>query len=84
MNSAILDSIEPFYVMEILEQAQKYEKKGINISHLEIGEPTEKINKIIKERAIEAIKNNNDRYTHSLGLQELRIAIAAKYKKIQG
>ena len=78
MNSAILDSIEPFYVMEILEQAQKYEKKGINISHLEIGEPTEKINKIIKERAIEAIKNDNDRYTHSLGLQELRIAIAAK------
>jgi len=84
MNSAILDSIEPFYVMEILEQAQKYEKKGINISHLEIGEPTEKINKIIKERAIEAIKNDNDRYTHSLGLQELRIAIAAKYKKNTG
>ena len=48
MNSAILGSIEPFYVMEILEQAQKYEKKGINISHLEIGEPTEKFNKIIK------------------------------------
>ena len=26
MNSDLLDDIEPFYVMEILEEAQKYEK----------------------------------------------------------
>ena len=37
MNSDLLDDIEPFYVMEILEEAQKYEKKGIDISHLENG-----------------------------------------------
>ena len=84
MNSNILEAIEPFYVMEILEQAQKYEKKGINVSHLEIGEPTEKINNAIKDRAIKAISNNQDRYTHSLGLQALRIAIAANYKKNTG
>ena len=55
MNSDLLDDIEPFYVMEILEEAQKYEKKGIDISHLEIGEPTRKTNKLIKQYAKKAI-----------------------------
>jgi aspartate/methionine/tyrosine aminotransferase len=81
MNSDLLDDIEPFYVMEILEEAQKYEKKGIDISHLEIGEPTQKTNKLIKQYAKKAISNNHDRYSHSLGIQSLREAISKKYKK---
>ena len=84
MNSDLLDDIEPFYVMEILEEAQKYEKKGIDISHLEIGEPTRKTNKLIKQYAKKAISNNYDRYSHSLGIQPLREAIAKKYKKEMG
>jgi aspartate/methionine/tyrosine aminotransferase len=84
MNSDLLDDIEPFYVMEILEEAQKYEKKGIDISHLEIGEPTRKTNKLIKQYANKAISSNYDRYSHSLGIQPLREAIAKKYKKEMG
>jgi len=42
MNNYLLSSIKPFYVMEILEKAQEYEKKGRKITHLEIGEPTQK------------------------------------------
>ncbi len=81
MNSDLLDDIEPFYVMEILEEAQRYEKKGIDVSHLEIGEPTRKTNKLIKQYAKKAISNNYDRYSHSLGIQPLREAIVKYHKK---
>lgn len=32
-------NIPPFYVMEVLESAQKLEQAGRDIIHLEIGEP---------------------------------------------
>lgn len=76
-----MSSIEPFYVMEILEKAQEYEKKGLDIAHLEIGEPTEKINPLIKKYARKSIIDDSNRYTNSLGLIELREMIVKKYLK---
>ena len=43
-----------------------------------------KTNKLIKQYAKKAISNNYDRYSHSLGIQPLREAIAKKYKKEMG
>lgn len=80
MNNQLLTSIKPFYVMEILEKAQEYEKKGIDITHLEIGEPTEKTNELIKKYARQSINSNNTLYSNSLGILELRNKIAEKYK----
>ena len=68
MNEKLISSIEPFYVMEILEKANKLEEKGRKIVHLEIGEPTESVHPFIKKEAISAINRNNDKYSHSLGL----------------
>ncbi len=70
--------------MEILEKAQEYEKKGRNITHLEIGEPTESTNLLIKKSAKQSINSNNSRYSNSLGIQELREKIATKYKNNHG
>lgn len=78
------DKITPFYVMELLEKARAMEVKGENIVHMEVGEPDFVTPEAIKEKAIEAIRENRTFYTHSLGIQELRNKIAAYYYKTEG
>ncbi|HZD58976.1 MAG TPA: pyridoxal phosphate-dependent aminotransferase [Anaerolineae bacterium] len=69
----------PFIVMEILERAQAMERQGKDIIHLEIGEPDFDTPQAIKDVACQAIQGGRTRYTHSLGLIELREAIAEHY-----
>ncbi len=71
--------VQPFYVMELLEKAQLLEAEGTHIVHMEIGEPDFPTPEIVKEAAIEAIRENRTLYTHSLGLKELRERIAEHY-----
>jgi aspartate/methionine/tyrosine aminotransferase len=71
--------ITPFVVMEILEKAQALERSGARIIHLEIGEPDFDTPEIIKEAALKALSDGKVYYTHSLGILELREAIAKHY-----
>ena len=80
MISERSENIPPFLVMEVLEKAQQMEKKGIDIIHLEIGEPDFDTPEKIKIAAINAIHNDATHYTHSLGIWELREAVAQYYK----
>ena len=80
MNTSELSTINPFFVMEILEEAQQLEKKGMKIVHLEIGEPIEKVDHRIISFAKKALDRNKDKYTNSLGLIELRLLISKYYK----
>ncbi len=77
--------IPSFLVMEVLEKASEMERKGENIIHLEVGEPDFETPKCIKEACLKAIREGRTKYTHSLGLPELREAIgehfAQKYHK---
>ncbi len=68
--------IPPFIVMEVMEKASAMERKGERIIHLEVGEPDFDTPACIKEAAIRAIRDGKTHYTHSLGLVELREAIA--------
>jgi hypothetical protein len=34
-----LSGVDPFYVVEIMTKAKKMEKEGIDIVHMEVGEP---------------------------------------------
>ena len=74
------DKIAPFYVMELLEKAKQMEARGHDIVHMEVGEPDFPTPGLIKEKAIEAIRENRTFYTHSLGIRELREKIADYYK----
>ncbi len=76
--------IPPFIVMEVMEKASSLERQGENIIHLEVGEPDFDTPECIKEAAIRAIREGKTHYTHSLGLVELREAIAADYRKRYG
>ena len=78
-NSA--GNISPFYAMEILEEANTLERKGIDIVHLEIGEPDFDTPEPIKIAAKNAMDMGDTHYTHSLGIDELREEISIFYKK---
>ena len=73
------EGLPPFIVMEVMEKASAMEREGDDIIHLEVGEPDFDTPECIKEAAIRAIREGKTHYTHSLGLLELREAIAEHY-----
>lgn len=76
--------IPPFLAMEVLERAQELERAGYSIIHLELGEPDFPTPPTVVEAAFRALRDQKTRYTHSLGLLELREAIAAHYEARYG
>jgi aspartate/methionine/tyrosine aminotransferase len=76
--------IKSFLVMDVLEKAQEMERGGESVIHLEIGEPDFETPRIIEEAAAQALEAGRTRYTHSLGLWELRLAIANHYQNTYG
>ncbi len=73
--------ISPFIVMEILEKAQAMEANGHRVIHMEIGEPDFQTPEVVKEAAAQALRRDLTKYTHSLGLPELRAAISQSFKR---
>ena len=80
MISKKSSEIEPFLVMEVMEKAAEMERRGEHIIHLEVGELDFDTPQCIKDAAVDAIGAGKTRYTHSLGLMELREAIAEYYR----
>jgi len=76
--------IKSFIVMDVLEKAHTMERAGIDITHLEIGEPDFDTPDCIKDAAIRALNAGHTHYTHSLGLVELREAICRHYHERYG
>jgi len=72
-------NMTPFYVMEVMERAKDMESEGRSIVHLEVGEPDFPTPQCIVEAAEKALKDGHTRYTSSLGLLELREAVAEQY-----
>ena len=81
MISKKAQEIPPFLVMEVLEKAQEFERRGERIIHLEVGEPDFDTPECVNEACHRAICEGKTHYTHSLGLMELREAIAGDYWK---
>ena len=66
--------------MDVLEKAKEMERQGDHIIHLEVGEPDFETPQCIKDAACQALQQGKTRYTESLGLLELREAIAFHYQ----
>lgn len=73
-----------FIVMDVMAKAEELERRGEHIIHMEVGEPDFSTPKVIADTAIAALQNNKTRYTHALGLLELRQAICDYYLKEYG
>ncbi|MBL4881463.1 MAG: pyridoxal phosphate-dependent aminotransferase [Oleispira sp.] len=78
------DDIAPFQVMAILQQAQALAAQGIDVIHLEVGEPDFPTPEPITQAAIKALNEGKTHYTPALGLPELRQAIADFYQSRYG
>ena len=73
-----------FIVMDVLEKACELEANGANVIHLEVGEPDFDTPACVNEAACKALADGHTHYTHSLGLLQLREAIAAYYYRRYG
>lgn len=76
--------ISPFLVMEVLEEAQRMQRAGEHVIHMEVGEPDFDTPVCAVEAAQEALRGGQTHYTHSMGLIELREAICADYRLRHG
>ncbi len=81
MISKKAQEIPPFIVMDVLEKAQELERMGEKVIHMEVGEPDFDTPECINEACYRSICEGKTHYTHSLGLIELREAIAEDYLK---
>ncbi|RJP92486.1 MAG: pyridoxal phosphate-dependent aminotransferase [Desulfobacteraceae bacterium] len=73
-----------FIVMDVLEKAQQMQRQGIDVIHLEVGEPDFDTPRCIQEAAKKALADGHTKYTHSLGMVELREAICDNYAATYG
>ncbi|MCS7165241.1 MAG: pyridoxal phosphate-dependent aminotransferase [Candidatus Calescibacterium sp.] len=69
---------------EVLTKVKDLESQGKKIIHLQIGEPDFDTPDNIKEATYRALKEGKTHYSHSLGIWELRSAIANYYQRHYG
>ncbi len=79
-----LADISPFHVVELMTRARQLESEGRDIIHMEIGEPDFPTPEPIARAARQAIAEGRSFYTQTLGLPELREAIAGFYRQRYG
>ena len=79
-----IQEIEPFLAVEVAERAQELERSGIDVVHLEFGEPDFEAPPVVRDALERAIKDGRTRYAHSLGILPLREAIAEHYAGTYG
>jgi aspartate/methionine/tyrosine aminotransferase len=72
--------IAPFYVMEVMKAAATRAAAGGDVLHLEIGQPSTPAPAAVIDTAMAALRLDPLHYTHALGTDELRAAIAHWYR----
>ena len=70
--------------MDVMEKIHKMEAEGIDVIHMEIGEPDFKVPECVNNVCIEALERNETCYTHSLGDLRLREAISEYHSRTYG
>ena len=72
-------NVDPFIVMDVMENARIAEETGRKIIHMEVGQPSSAAPSGALERTSHMIKSNPLGYTVALGLPELRKKISNLY-----
>ncbi len=75
------EQIPPFLVMDVLERAMEMAHRGEDVIHLEVGEPDFETPPNIIEAGIRALQSGKTHYTASVGIPELRRAVAHHYRQ---
>lgn len=82
--SKIASAIEPSATLAISAMAKQMKADGIDVVSFGAGEPDFNTPENIKEAGIQAIRDNQSRYTPAAGLIELRKAICQRMKEDLG
>ena len=79
MRKSNRGNVDPFIVMDVMENARKAEEKGEVIVHMEVGQPGTPAPIEAQRQLIEKMKNDSMGYTVALGIPELRKRISQLY-----
>ncbi|MCK5881449.1 MAG: pyridoxal phosphate-dependent aminotransferase [Sinobacterium sp.] len=79
-----LDDIEPFRVVEVLSKAKSMAASGIDVVHMEAGEPDFTTAPQIIDAAKAALDQGATYYTPALGIDALREKVSGLYKARHG
>jgi aspartate/methionine/tyrosine aminotransferase len=82
--AAHVNDVAPFKVMEILARARMHERSGMDVIHMEIGEPDFPTPPLVVAAAEEHLRQGSMGYTAAGGLPELREALARYYHDHRG
>lgn len=78
-------AIPPFFVMEVMRAAAEREAAGLEVLHMEVGQPSSGAPKGVVQAAATAVAGTDPLgYTGALGIPPLRAAIAKWYKDRYG
>lgn len=78
------EQIPPFLVMDVLERAMEMAANGQDVIHLEVGEPDFDTADNIIQAGLDAMRAGKTHYTPSIGIPELRRAIASHHLQTYG
>ena len=79
-----MEKIEPFYVMALLGRAKQLESEGVDVIHLEVGEPDFPSPSPVVKAGMEAMASGLTHYTPATGLPLLKNKIADFYLQRYG
>ena len=79
MRKSNRGNVDPFIVMDVMENARKAEEKGEDIVHMEVGQPGTPAPIEAQRQLIEKMKKDSMGYTVALGIPELRKRISQLY-----
>ena len=79
MRKSKRGNVDPFIVMDVMENARKAEERGEDIVHMEVGQPGTPAPMDAQKELIKIMKNDSMGYTVALGIPELRQRISQLY-----
>ena len=82
--SDIANNLQGQKMFQVLAQAKELEKKGIDVIHLEIGDPDFDSPPNVVEAACQALKDGHTHYSISAGLEEFRHSAALLTMRSRG
>jgi aspartate/methionine/tyrosine aminotransferase len=77
--SARARAIRPFVVMDVVARAKELEKAGHDVVRMDVGDPDFPTPDVVTRAAEVAMEAGETGYTQSLGLPDLRDAVAARF-----
>ncbi|MDO9638762.1 MAG: aminotransferase class I/II-fold pyridoxal phosphate-dependent enzyme [Pseudotabrizicola sp.] len=84
MKSSRRGDVDPFIVMDVMEDARSLEAAGRSVIHMEVGQPGTPAPAAARAALVQAMAAGSLGYTVALGLPELRAGIAALYWRWYG